>query len=348
MNNPLYGAKKRSDSKGSRPPRKVEASANPNRPNKIKGHKGQMHPRSKHLGSYDFDKLIEACPELKPFVFTNEHQTQTIKFDDAEAVKALNKALLALYYGIDNWTIPPGYLCPPIPGRVDYIHYIQDLIGKKEHQVRGIDIGVGANCIYPLLGASEYDWNFVGIDISNQALINGQKILLSNPQLMDKIDLRHQPNPKSFFKGVIRQGERFDFVMCNPPFHASPEEADAAAKRKVDNLAKNKAKRSSKSEETQNSKKSELNFGGQSHELWCEGGELNFIQNFIQESIDFGGQARVFTCLVSKEENVGQLRRLLYKLDAKDVQVVEMGQGQKKSRFIAWRFAPKLGKQTPK
>lgn len=334
MNNPLYGAKKKgtqNTQSRAEKPKTYGRSYNsedsdkpaPYRPNKIRPHKDKMHPRSKHLGSYDFDKLTEVCPELKPHVFINDYETQTIDFSSQEAVKALNKALLALHYKIDNWTIPPNYLCPPIPGRADYIHYVKDLIGEKDIQIRGIDIGVGANCIYPLLGASEYDWNFVGIDISKEALVNGQKILLSNMHLMEKIDLRHQPNPNCFFEGVIRAGERFDFVMCNPPFFGSAEEAAEANQRKSKNLNLDDSKR---------------NFSGQDHELWSDGGEVTFIKKLIYESRDFGGQARVFTCLVSKEDHLVPIKAVLKKLRARDVQVVPMGQGQKASRFIAWRF----------
>ena len=94
----------------------------------------------------------------------NPYGKQTINFFNPQAVKALNKALLVTHYGIRYWDIPKNYLCPPIPGRADYIHYIADLIDpegvnmmvKEEcddqprRQCRCLDIGVGANCIYPL------------------------------------------------------------------------------------------------------------------------------------------------------------------------------------------------------
>jgi 23S rRNA (adenine1618-N6)-methyltransferase len=46
---------------------------------------------------------------------------------------------------------------PPIPGRADYIHYIADLLATtnsgipKETEYKDWDIGVGANCIYPII-----------------------------------------------------------------------------------------------------------------------------------------------------------------------------------------------------
>lgn len=70
---------------------------------------------------------------------------------------------------IYRW-IPDGQLCPTVPNRSNYIHWINDLLSSDllparrgyDDRVRGFDIGTGANCIYPLLGASLLGWSFVG------------------------------------------------------------------------------------------------------------------------------------------------------------------------------------------
>ena len=93
--------------------------------------RSELHTRNKHNGQYDFSLLTENYPPLKKFVQLNPYGTQTINFFNPQAVKALNKALLISYYGIRYWDIPKNYLCPPIPGRADYIHYIADLIGSE-------------------------------------------------------------------------------------------------------------------------------------------------------------------------------------------------------------------------
>ena len=122
--------------------------------------RSELHTRNKHNGQYDFSLLTENYPPLKKFVQLNPYGTQTINFFNPQAVKALNKALLISYYGIRYWDIPKNYLCPPIPGRADYIHYIADLIGSeavskdvkvengeiRKSAYRCLDIGVGANC----------------------------------------------------------------------------------------------------------------------------------------------------------------------------------------------------------
>lgn len=66
--------------------------------------------------------------------------------------------------------IPDGHLCPTVPNRSNYIHWIEDLLASDNipktssvrDRVKGFDIGTGANCIYPLLGASLLGWSFVG------------------------------------------------------------------------------------------------------------------------------------------------------------------------------------------
>ncbi|MUK28762.1 23S rRNA (adenine(1618)-N(6))-methyltransferase RlmF [Aliivibrio fischeri] len=304
--------------------------------------KKSLHPRNKHTGNYDFPALIKVCAELKPFVETNQYGNESINFSDPQAVKALNKALLAHFYNVPFWDIPQGYLCPPIPGRADYIHNIADLLaitnegtiptGKK---VKGLDVGVGANCVYPIIGNREYQWSFVGSDIDPQSIKMASFIANNNPSLKG-IECRLQKNEENIFKGIIKPTEFFDFTMCNPPFHASEAEATAGTERKQKNLAANKAKKGHSFQEMQNAKA--LNFGGQKAELWCEGGELAFILKMAQQSREFSLQVQWFTTLISKKENVAELYKELEKIGVKTIKTIEMAQGQKISRFVAWTY----------
>jgi len=292
--------------------------------------KSGLHPRNLHRERYDFELLCRTLPELKAFVITNKYGDTSIDFFDTNAVISLNKALLKQYYGIDWWSIPENYLCPPIPGRADYIHYVADLIaenpGQIPKQVRCLDIGVGANCIYPIIGHQVYGWTFVGSDIDLKALAAAQKTIANNPQLKDHISLRHQGNPKNIFTGIIGEGEFFELSICNPPFHASSKEAQASSIRKLSNLKGKKVKEAT------------LNFGGQGNELWCAGGELKFLTNMIYESRKFGKQCRWFTSLVSKESNVAKLYKTLHSVQAQSIRTIAMGQGNKISRILAWSF----------
>src|SRR5690606_29077932 len=139
--------------------------------------KGQLHPRNRHQGRYDFPQLIKACPALEAFVIINPYGNQSIDFANPEAVRVFNRALLAQLYGIHHWDIPPGYLCPPVPGRADYLHGLADLLAEDHDgeiprgaAIRALDVGCGANCIYPLLGHTDYGWHFVGSDIDPTAV----------------------------------------------------------------------------------------------------------------------------------------------------------------------------------
>lgn len=295
--------------------------------------KKNLHPRNQHRLGYDFDSLIQILPELKNFVGINEHQIQTLDFSNPDAVKALNKALLLAHYDIQYWEIPSTFLCPPIPGRVDYIHYLADLLAQSNNgvipegeSVQGLDIGVGANCIYPILGNAVYGWSFVGTDIDEKAIQNCKKIIEKNPKLIDAISLQLQTEPRFIFKNIMESEDKFAFTICNPPFHNSKEEATKVPLRKVNNLSTNKTTTPT------------LNFGGQNAELWCPGGELGFITQMIYESAKYPMHCLWYTTLVSKQAHLNSLYKTLNKVNAANISTIDMAQGQKTSRILAWTF----------
>jgi len=288
-----------------------------------------FHARNRHQGEYDFAALTAAHPPLAAKVRPNGYGAQSIDFADAEAVMLLNQALLKLFYGIE-WQLAPGALCPPVPGRADYLHYLADLLAQDNHgaipQADILDIGCGANCIYPLIGHAEYGWRFTGTDIDEAALKAANRIVAANAGLQRAIRLRRQKDPQAVLAGVVNKNEFFHAVICNPPFHASAAEAAAGSQRKVRNLKLESA--------------TPLNFGGQHNELWCEGGEKAFVGKMIVESAALARQCIWFTSLVSRRENLPALEKQLQALDVAEVRVVNMAQGQKQSRFLAWSFMP--------
>ena len=290
-----------------------------------------LHPLNIHKNGYDFPLLIKSCPRLHQYVDKNSHGNLSIDFANPEAVKALNAALLEHHYGVKGWDIPEGALCPPIPGRVDYIHYVADLLAET-HEVKLLDIGTGANGIYPLLACKTYGWQCVGSDINAQSLENVSTIIEHNTDLKDNFTLRHQADKNQFFKGIIQPNEYFDVTVCNPPFHASEEDALKGSRRKVNNLARNRG-------DNAQIKNAPLNFGGMEAELWCKGGEALFLKKMIKESKQFANQVGWFTSLVSKGENVKPLMKLINKSGAIEAQEIEMTQGNKITRMLAWRFA---------
>ncbi len=295
--------------------------------------KEKMHPRNRFRGGYDFASLVALSPKLAAFVHANPHGDASIDYADPAAVITLNQALLRQAYGIATWDIPPGALCPPIPGRSDYVHHLADLLARgmdaipRGPGVRLLDVGVGASCIYPLIGASEYGWSFVGSEVDSRALAWAQRLADANRRGESKIVCRLQEDRSRCFRGVILQGEFYDASMCNPPFHASSADATSGSDRKRRNLGLLKSGAPSR------------NFGGQSGELWCPGGELGFILRMIAESVAVRDQVRWFTSLVSKSAHLPRLESAARDAGALRVTTLEMGQGQKRSRILAWTYA---------
>ncbi|WP_419813578.1 23S rRNA (adenine(1618)-N(6))-methyltransferase RlmF [Bacterioplanoides sp.] len=325
-----------------------------------------LHHRNCHQGRYDMAALVDALPALSDYLTLNPKGEQTIDFADQDAVLCLNQALLQHHYGIDGWQIPADYLCPPIPGRADYIHYAADLMAKyqlspRNGQARVLDIGTGANLIYSLLGANVYQWQMLACDIDQAALDNAAEILQHNPALATQIQLRLQNDKQSIFRHIIQPGEHYQLSVCNPPFYESAADAQAENRRKTRNLARHQQARTAAKPEVAapladsgansasavvsndpwakaKASPEQRNFGGQNNELWCEGGELAFLKRMARESKEFATQVDWFTSLVSKQEHVPMLLEYLKRQGVKKTEVVKMAQGQKISRFIAWTF----------
>lgn len=294
-----------------------------------------LHPRNLHRHGYDFDALVAACPELEAHLHPGPHGQTTLDFVDPAAVKRLNQALLHQAYGLTYWDLPEGFLCPPIPGRADHVHRLADLLAEARggelppgKAIRILDIGTGANLIYPILARRIYGWRGVGTDIDAAALASAQAIVAANASLRGAVQLRLQRDPGSIFKGVVRPGERFDLTLCNPPFHGSLQSAREGSRRKWQNLGRGDAEGSAPT----------LNFGGQGAELWCPGGESGFLDRLIRESAGLQDRVLWFSTLVSKATTLPGAHKALQAAGAQEVRELEMVHGQKRSRILAWTY----------
>ena len=303
-------------------------------PEKEIGNKSKLHPRNKNRENYDLALLSELDAELKKYVKPNKFGTDSIDFANPKAVKLLNKALLKSNYKIDFWEFPDENLCPPIPGRADYLHYIADLLAEDNggkipqgEKITCLDIGTGASCIYPIIGIGEYNWNFIATDIDEKAVQSCQNIVDKNSLLKDKIELRFQKNLNHIFTGIINEKDKIDVSICNPPFHESKEAALKSNQRKVTNLSGKYDKN--------------FNFSGNSNELIYEGGEIQFIENMIRESSIYSKNIMWFSTLVSKQSNLHKIDQYLNKAKATEIRIIEMGTGNKSSRVVAWTFLTK-------
>ncbi|MCF6182489.1 23S rRNA (adenine(1618)-N(6))-methyltransferase RlmF [Lutibacter sp.] len=285
----------------------------------------KLHPNNLHQKGYQFLELCEVYPQLQEFVFVNNYGTSTIDFANSKAVKAINTALLFKYYNITFWDFPDDNLCPPIPGRVDYIHYLADLLTSSgiNKNAKIIDVGIGANCIYPLLGNAVYGWHFLGTDIDKKSLDRATKIIKKN-DLTDSIKLKQQKDSTHIFTGILNETDKFSATICNPPFYKSQEDAMQANARKLKGL--------------ENNNYSTRNFSGKQQELWYKGGEKAFIHTYLYESSQFKTQCFWYSTLVSKKENVQGMYDSLQKLGATKIKTIPMHQGNKITRIVAWTF----------
>ena len=224
------------------------------------------------------------------------------------------------------------------------MHHLADLLAADGNvptgsSVRLLDIGTGANCIYPLIAQREYGWQVVGSDIDAGALTSAQAILDANAIPATQIELRLQSERNAIFKGVVKSDERFHLSLCNPPFHTSMAEAQAGTRRKVGNLGKTAKAAPLKRKDKDAAKGAvALNFGGQPNELVCAGGEEGFILRMIEESARIPQQCLWFTSLVSKAATLPALSRALRRVGVAQSQLIKMEHGPKKSRVLAWSF----------
>ncbi|MFC6268553.1 23S rRNA (adenine(1618)-N(6))-methyltransferase RlmF [Frigoriflavimonas asaccharolytica] len=292
-----------------------------------------LHARNKNRNGYDLDALVLLLPELKDYIILNKYGSKTVDFANPKAVKLLNKALLIQNYDIQFWEFPAENLCPPIPGRADYLHYVADLLKENNFgrmpnkgNITALDIGTGASCIYPIIGVAEYSWDFIATDTDSKSLESAAKIIKNNTILEDKVQLRLQGNSNHIFTGILENNEKIDICICNPPFHESEEAAEKASRRKLINLSTEKVENFA------------LNFSGNSQELIYPGGEIQFIENMIRESKIYAKNIGWFTTLVSKNSNLSRIYKLLDKISATQIETIDMGTGNKQTRIVAWKF----------
>ena len=278
-----------------------------------------MHAKNRYRRKHDLRALCRLEPELTAYLRSTPDGHATLDFTASRAVYLLNRTLLKRDYGLQHWDLPTGYLTPAVPGRLDYIHLLADLVPQTR---RVLDIGTGASLIYPILGAREYGWKFVGTDVNPRSIKVARAIEQFNT-VLGGIEVRQQHRELQVFTDVLLPGEWFDVSMCNPPFYADRPTAVNAGRSKWTKLGK---------------RDRGLTFAGHDAELTTTGGEARFLRTMIAESSNYRGQVGWFTSLVSKRGYLGAAQQQLAALGVAEVQVVELAQGNKRMRVLAWRW----------
>lgn len=282
------------------------------------------NPRNKYSDNPpDFASLASLYPSFKPFVSFSSASSSRPRIDwtDYNATRELTRVLLLHDHSL-TWWIPDGQLCPTVPNRSNYIHWINDLLSSSHilptpsssSIVKGFDIGTGANCIYPLLGASLFGWSFVGSDVTDVALEWAEKNVRSNPHVSDLIEIRDsREEEEEVLVGVVKDSETFDFCMCNPPFFETFEEAGLNPK---------------------------TSCGGTRAEMVCDGGEQAFVTRIIQDSAVLKQRFKWYTSMLGKKANLKLLISKLWGVGVTVVKTTEFVQGQTSRWGLAWSFVP--------
>lgn len=267
-------------------------------------------------------------------------------------LQAVTKVLLKDDYNVE-FEMPSDVdrLCPTITNRTNYIHWIEDLlavvakVSRPPHNnssatsspsssscftdqiavpnsVRGIDIGTGASCIYPLLGASMLGWSFLATDIDpisiQYARANVDRNQRAGHEWAAGIEVRHNKDPNRIFADVVLPSDgNFDFSMCNPPFFADEKSALAGANPNTNRVA---------------------SLG----ELVCEGGEVSLLKRMIDESVLLGSRVAWYTSMVGCKSSLKPLLSHLRALGVPSSRTLTTTfvQGRTHRWGLAWTFLP--------
>lgn len=323
--------------KRARPPASAAADTRP----PIRRHPDgeRMHPRNVFAAANpDFAALAATHPRLLPYLVETKDGRRTIDFASWDATVELNRALLDTFYGVKHWDVPRGHLCPPAANRANYVHWIEDLLELSRPAsasasaagpaVVGLDVGVGASCVYPLIGASLNGWRFVGIDVTDVAVASARANAAGNPAIRHLIEIRDartfslrrrdSARDGSVILPAIEEDERFAFCMCNPPFFD------------LDRIASERRRPNRASD-----------FGGSDAETACPGGERAFTARIFEDSLLLRDRVHWYTTMCGKKETVKHLRRALASREARvaAVRTTVFRQGKTARWGVAWSFA---------
>ncbi|KAK6191421.1 hypothetical protein SNE40_003115 [Patella caerulea] len=279
-----------------------------------------MHPRNHYRNNKpDFSQLALKYPEFA------DHSTQDLNgkvcldFKKANSVRILTQTLLKEDFDL-NVELPDDRLTPTLSSRLNYIHWIEDIFGDSYKELRGIDIGTGASCIYPILGCKINNWSFLATDVNEKNLEYANKNVKGN-NMQTKIQVVKVEEGTCIPQFVLSSDQSYDFVMCNPPFFADHMEAQAiTTTRKVD---RPDPPSMSTAEDC---------------ESIVPGGEAQFIKQMIQDSFQLKEKIRVFTSMVGKKINVSVIKEELKRRQISNFSTTEFCQGKTMRWGIAWTF----------
>ncbi|EPS95464.1 hypothetical protein FOMPIDRAFT_1132490 [Fomitopsis schrenkii] len=287
-----------------------------------------MHPRNPYRSAPEFRSLADAYPPLQPYLLNTRNGASIDFQDEAAQSRRLTEAILLRDFKL-TIDIPEDRLCPPVPNRLNYILWLQDVLDVTcltEHLVadrtiRGVDVGTGASAIYPLLGCrSDPRWVFVATDIDERSLEYAQRNVRRN-DLYRRISVVRSDPAGPILSHVLSEHSSisvFDFTMCNPPFYSSKEDVQRSA-------------------ETKEYQPNAVCTGADV-EMITSGGEVAFVRKMVRESLELRSRCRWFTSMLGRLSSLAEIIALLREHQIDNYAVTEFVQGQTRRWAIAWSF----------
>ena len=279
-----------------------------------------MHPRNKYFNAPpDFSRLARLDAGFAYHVMWKGGSAQ-LDWGSEAALVELCRALLLHDFGV-RWTLPAGRLIPTVPSRLNYLLWVEDLLALRPGGapvVRGVDVGTGASCIYPLLGCAALRWTWIATEL-DPASVDSARLNVSLNGWEQKIEVREVEAPSDgaaeapVLAGVLRPDEACDFVLCNPPFY----DVDEAAAGPAAGVA---------------------SCGGTSGEQRCAGGEVGFVLRMIDDSAALRGQVRWYTSLLGRKASLKPLLAAAHAAGACHVTHTEIAQGNTSRWALGWSF----------
>ncbi|KAF2074165.1 hypothetical protein CYY_004536 [Polysphondylium violaceum] len=289
----------------------------------------------------DFKLLAKKYISFDRYIINKTERIYNIDWKDPNAVKELTKVLLDHDFNL-KIELPPNYLCPTITLRVNYLCWVNELLQQQQQQqqqqpqtitkgntIKGIDIGTGTSCIFPLLGYRLFEWSFIGLDIDPIVLEYAQKNIdinnlnqyislfyneqqqVERKQLQQKEEVEGEQSILKNYLNSTNQEDVYDFCICNPPFFKDEKE-------KLINP--------------------NTTCTASTNELITDGGELNFIKILIKESLVYSNRVKIFTTMVGKKVNLSKIQNELLSLNIPKDQIrsTELAQGKSSRWAISW------------
>ncbi|CAA7268739.1 unnamed protein product [Cyclocybe aegerita] len=237
--------------------------------------------------------------------------------------RCLTEAIMFGDFGV-RLKIPEDRLCPPVPNRLNYVLWIQDIVyahrdvlETRPRRIRGIDVGTGATAIYPILACKmEETWDMVGTEIDDASFTCALNNVEAN-DLHNRIDVRKASKEGGILFPLEDCDAKYDFCMCNPPFYASAAEVEDLAREKE--LPPNA-----------------VCTGADIEMIYSDGGEAGFVGRMVEESETFQTRCKWYSSMFGKMSSVTRIVEMLRERSITNYAITEFVQGQTRRWAIAW------------